>query len=530
MPADRQEKDDFWDLDKLAPKSKKTLSPFATRSPMVEYTDSYRAAPPTDSGDRRLTSLPASPHGFQRQGESYTPAHQRLIRRVTVRRYEGRYMFYDSFRRSAELYYDVHGTPSPFVPFYSYMPQYQQMSREQKDYYFYWRDEVRAGRYIKTDVSYVYLHAYEIINLPEKQTLEEGLRRLVMLWRTYRRVLRGIDKHFSVWIQDFCLLYRLSPPVELVCELLPELLSATTFKEFYLIDEGDMSSDGIRTLLSYFSDYDYHAGRYYTKENKEAVDRHMSAALGPILSRILSDTDAVHAPTALLVREAFPNSLCTHEVKCRLEIEYHPLTRAAALRSAVTAAVKYTENRLRALLGVKSRLAIRDLHDEDKALIDRYFDELLRAERREQQRRTVPSYEEKYDVPREALSFVGADDIERTSWDNTLRLVSEEEAAELYAPPPPADGRVLREEPPPPAAQASDTDTYGLAEEALDALRKALGGGFTSDMQTDALAEQINEAFSQGFGDIVLERQGDAYTVIEDYREDVRIWLSSKGM
>ena len=42
----------------------------------------------------------------------------------------------------------------------------------------------------------------------------------------------------------------------------------------------------------------------------------------------------------------------------------------------------------------------------------------------------------------------------------------------------------------------------------------------------DAVAEKINEAFSDNFGDVILECVDDGYAVIADYREDVENWLT----
>ena len=42
----------------------------------------------------------------------------------------------------------------------------------------------------------------------------------------------------------------------------------------------------------------------------------------------------------------------------------------------------------------------------------------------------------------------------------------------------------------------------------------------------DAVADRINEVFSDNFGDIVLEAVDEGYAVIPDYREDVENWLT----
>ena len=70
------------------------------------------------------------------------------------------------------------------------MPQYEQMSASQLAYYLYFRDEVRNGRYIKTDNSYLFLYVYEIINLPDKIPPASGALLLSRIWSVYRQHYR----------------------------------------------------------------------------------------------------------------------------------------------------------------------------------------------------------------------------------------------------------------------------------------------------------------------------------------------------
>ena len=60
-----------------------------------------------------------------------------------------------------------------------------------------------------------------------------------------------------------------------------------------------------------------------------------------------------------------------------------------------------------------------------------------------------------------------------------------------------------------------------MSESDVEKIRLALDAGFSDD----SAAERINEAFSDGFGDIILEMLGDLYIVIEDYREEIFEWL-----
>ena len=120
------------------------------------------------------------------------------------------------------------------------------------------------------------------------------------------------------------------------------------------------------------------------------------------------------------------------------------------------------------------------------------------------------------------LSFADADELELASWTTTARLVSEESDAEDV----PKVEEPKIEEPKaqaePVVTPACEVDTYGLAKAEISQIADIFDGR-TID---DSAAERINEAFADGFGDIILEFDGEKYTVIDDYREEIRAWLT----
>ena len=44
-------------------------------------------------------------------------------------------------------------------------------------------------------------------------------------------------------------------------------------------------------------------------------------------------------------------------------------------------------------------------------------------------------------------------------------------------------------------------------------------------MLEESIVEKINEAFSDGFGDIIIEPSDSGFAIIEDYREEILEWL-----
>ncbi len=523
--------DDFWDISKLVPKrSKPTVGQFHTEPKVVDV-----VIDGGESTDNKHTisfdsyKQAAAPNAVK-EPVTYTPIGHSLIRSVTVKPSIDRFDFYDTFRKAALIYYEYKCPRCDFAPFYSYKPQYAQMNSEQKKYYFFWRDEVRHGRYIKTDYSYVYLYAYEILNLPDKISAEEGLRLLVDLWCAYRKDLPNIDNNFAAWVQDYCLIYRLPCPFDRIGDFIFDIISASSFKEFYLSDSGN-ASFGCIAMLAYLSDYDWRRGKYAEGENAKVYKEHLEGAMRRVISMLLSESFAKNAKTTVMKRSAFPGSLCTHSVKCNLEIEYRELSSSPEMRAIITSSLKYTENKLRALIGVKSRLAVKELPDLYRSLIDRYFATELEKVRRERERASAPEYERLYDAPdmdRKA-SFADAVEIERASWKMTARLVEgtedyEEDLSVGQDTAPAAENTTAEAQ-----ADTKDNGRYGLSAAACDFLRSLAcnsGAAQISPTDADMLAEQINEAFADNFGDVILEDDGmGGYAVIEDYLEDIIEWL-----
>ena len=525
MFSGKDDKDDFWDISKLLPKKYTTPSRFSTKEKTVDFElPSKEAEIQPKSNENKLTVTES-----RAEGDVTVYRYENgLIRSVSITRFVDKYDFYGNFRKAALVYYDYKTPKSDFAPFYSYMPQYSQLTVPQKNFYFYWRDSVRRGKYIKTDYSYLYLYAYEILNLPDKIGREQGLDMLTELWSRYRNDLPNIDAYFSLWVQDYCLLYNLPCPTEKIASFIFDAIGAAEFKEFYLSDAGRMGTDGLKAMLAYLSDYDWQKGKYAGGDNKDVYSKHLLGAMSMLVKKLWNSGEltSLSNETARISRSAFRHSLCTHSVKCRIDIEYMPLSKAETLRNAVTATIKYTENKLRALLGVKSRLAIKYLPDSYKAEIDGYFDRIFEKVNRERIKASMPEYERLYDAVEEKLSFEGADEIERASWSNTARLVVSEDEEEIIAPEPAVPIEIPTEN--------DGADTYGLSVAHIEFIKAVLSADADAACQKaneigdiiESVCEQINEAFADGFGDVIIEGEYPELRIIEDYEEDIKEWLS----
>ena len=528
--------DAFWDLGRIMPKKKK-MQPFNTTTSPAEHVIKGNEL---DSSERKLTLMRDEVELEAIEERSYIPCGNGLIKEVTIRRWVDKYDFYGNFRKAAILYYDYKTEKCDFAPYYSYMPQYSQLTIPQKQYYFYWRDMVRQGRFIKSDYSYLYLFVYEILNLPDKLPPSEGINMLCKLWREYRDELPKIDASFAAWIQDYCLVHEIPCPMDQISEFIFDVISASSFKEFYLSEMGTAGDAGTDAMIAYLSDYDFRRCKYRTPDNKEAYNRYMLSAMRRVIFALMNSDNPVYddTKTAVIERDAFPRSLCTHAVKCRLKIRYTPLSKDIKLRSIVTMAVRYTENKLRANLGVKSRLAIKDFPDQYKRLIDEYFNSLIGERSAKAKKESLPEYEALYDAPEESLSISGADKIEQESWLTTARLVGEEYAdEENYSTSEPdkedSGNRLVEDEIEAvidfrsDEEKCADEGTYGLDNDEISVIVDIIEGRI-SEFGFEILEkiEKINERFSEEFGDVIIESDGDEYKIIEDYQEDIKLWLT----
>jgi hypothetical protein len=221
------------------------------------------------------------------------------------------------------------------------------------------------------------------------------------------------------------------------------------------------------------------------------------------------------------------------------------------MRVEATLAVKYAENKLRSVIGVRSRLSVTGLAAAVRDAIDEYFTERFpehfdRLGRTAEERELSREYMAFYESPSSGLELGRAADIEAESW-ATAELMGEafdEEDAQTREPAEDCDGD--------PAQNKEDgaeeyfpspfggTDDGWIPETcaALDALcvgvlallakkrpdeAKSLAaekGAFLSDV-----CAKINETAQDVMGDVLIECVSDEYYILDDYESEVKQWL-----
>jgi len=534
----KEELDRFWEIDALIPPRRAPRYPHDVEAVEIEA-EQPDALPKRETPLADTARIPARgdapqphfipPHTPEEEKNrpqpllEYMPDNA-LVRCVRIYGHKSNFRYYESFARDAERLYAIKGSECARVPFFSYVPQYTQMNRAQLEWYLWWREQARRGEYLDTDYSYVLLYVYELLNLSQATDPVDTQRRLCEVWLRYRSIFRQMDGYLPDWICDFCLIHRLPPPGPECGITLSAVMSHCTLKEFYLPRGGN---DGyLLALLAFCSNYDYKKSKFYNESNAALFDKTVIGALKLVTERLSEDGKLFsHAnmDDSRMVREAYTGALCSHRIKRRIEVEYCSFSRSHELRFFITDVVKYTENRLRHVLGVRSRLSVYALPTSVRDLLDAYLQETLPQKTVKPKESLPEEYEKLYDLPRAELSLSHAASIEQQSWETTERLVEAfgdaEEAEVVIAPTLPEEPKVRVKD-----AAVSDPGPWARYAAYLSACLVQDAGKRgqavrASGLPEEVLADEINAQAADLLGDILLEEGEDGFAVIEEYRQ-----------
>nr|WP_145157112.1 TerB N-terminal domain-containing protein [Paenibacillus terrae] len=276
---------------------------------------------------------------------------------------------------------DEAGEPAPFVPFMSYWATYQQMTEAQRKWYFYWRSEVRQGRYHRTDLSYIFIYVYELIHQVGWTDPREGYRLLDEIWTAYRDKFPRLDHYLKEWTADFVLIHKLDIPLIHITQSAGSLLSheLMDLELVRLFQEKPLQIP--MELLLILSDYDVQDSRFYVEAGQEDLDYHIprivSLAAGYLREKENDQWKELFAPDIppkTTERYLFHRAVYDARLYGRLlPVTTIPIRNHAPLRSWVTQIIRYTENKLREHRGFKGRLRGVEIAPSIERLVELYL-------------------------------------------------------------------------------------------------------------------------------------------------------------
>ncbi|GIP23170.1 TerB N-terminal domain-containing protein [Paenibacillus sp. J22TS3] len=447
------------------------------------------------------------------------------------------------FTNQAKVLADRIGDPAPFVPFMCYWPTYNDMTDPQQQWYFFWRSEVRNNRFPQTDLSYIFLHVYELINGVGWTEPISGLTQLIRLLTHYGGTFHQLQNYLFEWIFDFTLIHDLAleadhlTSLEREPERLPgeflDMLLLSKFRESPL----QISMDMLLTL----SDYDMKRSRFFQGEGKVDLEYYIPRIMAVVDAYVtkmssmrlidLFSPETEQRTQRYLFRSAIYDSTLSGFT---ISVSRLPVRNHAPLRQYITQVLKFAENRLRKQLGFKGRLKGIELEPQVELLIDRYLS-------KEYNRKTTQSV---IQIDTERLIQLQQD----TEYVREMLTVEEEGApAETYEEihthedsvsgliDQPDSSAMDHDNPEVPSAGWGwDTGTLGeewsLLAEALEEVHlRALLTLMSDSPELTRLAEdygtlpaliidEINHAAMEHIGDLIVSEDG----VVEDYLDYVK--------
>ncbi len=327
--------------------------------------------------------IPARPSGQDTSCEKHsfsvvvsaTEAQKNEAPQYTTSSYSGNFpaKFYSDMKK----YADMVGQKAEFVPFMQYWPTYDSMDRRQRAWYFYWRTQVRAGEYPDTDLSYIFVHIYELLSGCGWEQASDGYSQLMSLWMAYRERFPKLDRYLFGWVFDFAKLHQLDFTMPEMCNLqLPGLAVITDF----LLDQHS-NEKPLRLsfpLICSLCDYSIMGSKFYQDGHQqlmqEAIPRVVALADAALLKEKGRGIFAIYGPNRSKIQSyyVFQSPICP-EANKRIDLSVKAYSASTRLRNYMNQLVRYSENVLRSLYGYRGRLRGVELEPELSSLVERFL-------------------------------------------------------------------------------------------------------------------------------------------------------------
>ncbi|MCM3260830.1 TerB N-terminal domain-containing protein [Paenibacillus lautus] len=286
---------------------------------------------------------------------------------------------------------------APFVAFKSYWPTYDQMASDQFKWYFYWREEVRSGRYPDTDLSYLFVYFYELIHGVGWSDPLQGYALMEQAWTAYRKRYAKLDTYLREWLYDFMIVHGLDMPIRETYQRFPRVLSVELkekeWKRRFSLQPVELSWELLLDLL----DYDVEKSRFYQEKGRKDLERYAPKVIALVDSywakmkgqRLI---DRFQPRPRQVKRHLFRSAVYDHGLYGRtVVLTVVSLSEHAPLRSYITGLVRLTENKLRELRGFKGRLrGAEAVEPEVEEIITRYLKKEIQEQMEAERKQSLP--------------------------------------------------------------------------------------------------------------------------------------------
>lgn len=96
----------------------------------------------------------------------------------------------------------ISGIDCKHAPFMAYWPTFSHLNKMQTKWYFYWREQVLKENYLDTDLSYIFIFVYELLNYSFNPSASFNVSMLTHLNENYKERQPKLEKYLNPWISD----------------------------------------------------------------------------------------------------------------------------------------------------------------------------------------------------------------------------------------------------------------------------------------------------------------------------------------
>ena len=422
-----------------------------------------------------------------------------------------------------------------FTPFMAYWPTYGSMTGSQSQWYFYWRGQVRCGAYPQTDLSYIFLYVYELINLVGCRTPLEGYQKLMDVWCAYRVPFPKLDRYLAGWVSDFVLVHGLDIPIGEISNLSGCPVGQYDLDRLLLTKFGERPLCIDIPLLSQAANYHIERSKFYQSRYSSICDEYIPKAVALVDAFLEKQQgrrmiEMFHPGYGQRERYLFQSALYAGEPRT-IKVKVVALSAHSPLRDFLAQVIRHTENKLRDIKGYPGRLRGIELEEELRRLIDVYMERELLRKQEVQSNITIDAGKlaraaaEAEQTQRMLMTGQAEEQPDTAAPDFLKALPEVAVAATVPARPPDTPGGLLTD-------LALVAELLSQADESERRLINMLlqygwemeGNVLQSllpDCPTEDIVSRINKKALHILGSLLIVQESGLYLIDEDYRDEL---------
>ena len=411
----------------------------------------------------------------------------------------------NKFIQDMHTYANKEEAIAQFEPFSAYWPTYSNMNHRQQTWYFYWRSQVRNGNYPDTDISYIFIHVYELLNGVGWEVPQNGYEQITKLWSEYQERFPKLNYYLFDWAFDFAQLYNLEHDLSLYSKYLPVHPSP---KIDILIEKHseEVPLKLTFSLIDVLCDYSLVNSKFYQDGHQslmqEAIPRIISLADAALRKKTNKGILSTYGPNRTKKQQYYLFQCAIHpEANNETLISVKAYSSNQRLREYINQLVRYSENVLRTLYNCRGRLRGVTLDEEMSKLIKSFLTKEYNP---------IPLNNTLIEKNKLTLNFDSINELREQS--NAVRI-----ALQVDEPNTIMSKELLTD------IKEVTAIYISLTSEAQQVLTHLYKSNWTCEQITVAepLTSEINKLAERYIGCDLLVKENNIITVEEDYRDEL---------